>query len=132
MHLTVDLSAEAAESRVLVSVSAVEQVLLNLVDNACKYAGRAEERTIELTGERRGGQVVLAVRDHGSGISQPQAKRLFRAFAKSVHEAANSAPGVGLGLEISRRLARAMRGDLRLDASCRDGARFVLTLPVAE
>lgn len=132
MQLRVDLSPEAADARVLVSVSAVEQVLLNLVDNACKFAGRAAERTIELTGERRGGQVVLAVRDHGPGISPTQAKRLFRAFAKSAHQAANSAPGVGLGLEISRRLARAMRGDLRLDASCRDGARFVLTLPVAE
>ena len=76
------------------------------------------------------GKVLLTVRDYGPGL-QPAPDRLFRPFTKSVHEAANTAPGLGLGLALSRRLARSMAGDLRLDAGVTDGACFVVTLPAA-
>ena len=56
---------------------------------------------------------------------------MFRPFSKSVHEAANTAPGLGLGLALSRRLARNMGADLRLDPAVREGTAFVLTLPLA-
>jgi C4-dicarboxylate-specific signal transduction histidine kinase len=56
---------------------------------------------------------------------------LFHPFKKSVQDAANSAPGLGLGLALSRRLARSMGGDLRVDRAVADGAAFVLTLPRA-
>jgi signal transduction histidine kinase len=56
---------------------------------------------------------------------------MFRPFSKSAHEAAHTAPGVGLGLALSRRLARDMGGELRLDENVTDGACFVLTLPTA-
>jgi signal transduction histidine kinase len=60
------------------------------------------------------------------------ARRLFKPFAKSAEEAAVSAPGVGLGLALSRRLARAMGGELILDPAVKDGACFVLRLPLAD
>jgi len=56
-------------------------------------------------------------------------RRLFQAFSKSAQEAAHTAPGVGLGLALSRRLARDMGGDLHLDERVTEGACFVLTLP---
>ena len=87
---------------------------------------------IELTGWLRGGRAVLEVRDHGPGISGNAARRLFQPFCKSAHEAANSAPGVGLGLALSRKLARHMGGDLQLDSGYGDGAGFVITLPLVE
>jgi signal transduction histidine kinase len=68
-------------------------------------------------------------------ISEREQKRLFppfRRFRKSAHDAANSAPGVGLGLALSRRLARDMRGDLRWKRTGADGACFVLTLRAVE
>jgi signal transduction histidine kinase len=55
--------------------------------------------------------------------------RLFRPFAKTAADAATSAPGIGLGLSLSRRLARAMGGDLVLAHSNADGAVLELTLP---
>jgi C4-dicarboxylate-specific signal transduction histidine kinase len=55
-------------------------------------------------------------------------RRLFRPFCESARDAANSAPGVGLGLALSRRLARSMGGDLRLNEDYKGGANFVLTL----
>jgi len=59
-------------------------------------------------------------------------RRLFRPFSKSAHDAAHSAPGVGLGLALSRRLARALGGDLRLQTNGPEGACFALMLPFAE
>jgi C4-dicarboxylate-specific signal transduction histidine kinase len=55
---------------------------------------------------------------------------LFRSFSKSAHEAAATAPGVGLGLALSRRLARDMGARLELDRRAKGGARFVLRLPL--
>ena len=117
--------------RVRADVSVVEQILLNLVDNACKYAAIATDRRILVSAGQQGQEVAVRVRDHGPGIGAGEAHRLFRPFSKSAREAANSAPGVGLGLALSRRLARTLGGDLHLDKSVADGACFLLSLPVA-
>jgi len=109
---------------------AIEQVLFNLVDNACKYAHGATDPRIHLMVRPAGNRVELRVKDHGSGVRPDRARRLFEPFSKSSEEAASSAPGVGLGLALSRRLARAMRGDLALEAKP-DGACFVLALKAA-
>ncbi len=111
--------------------SAVEQILFNLVDNACKYAAQAADRRIHIVVDGVPGFVRLCVRDHGSGISKGEQGRLFRPFSKSACDAANSAPGVGLGLALSRRLARSLHGDLVFDHNIKDGACFLLTLPRA-
>ncbi len=112
--------------------AAVERILFNLVDNACKYGGDALNSRIEISARKDGQTAVIAVRDYGPGVSRGQARRLFRPFSKSAHEAAHSAPGVGLGLALSRRLARSMGGDLRCDFSVDQGACFQLTLPVKD
>ena len=111
--------------------SAVERILFNLVDNACKYASAGEDKRIHLVVDRTGRYARLRVWDHGPGITAELSQRLFRPFSKSAHDAAHSAPGIGLGLALSRRLARRMGGDLVLDRSFRKGACFVLTLPAS-
>jgi signal transduction histidine kinase len=120
--------AACPDAQVRADPAAVEQILFNLVDNACKYAATGAPK-IEIACETRGRTATISVRDHGPGISRGDAARLFQPFRKSAQAAANSAPGVGLGLALSRRLARAMGGELALDSGVRDGARFVLTLP---
>ncbi len=112
--------------------SAVEQILFNLVDNACKYGVSARSPVIHLEAARVNGCGVLRVRDHGEGIRGGEARRLFRPFSKSARDAANSAPGVGLGLALSRRLAREMGGDLCVDTAVGEGACFLLLLPVGD
>jgi signal transduction histidine kinase len=132
MRLQVDGSPEALQSVVHVDVAAVEQILFNLVDNACKYAAcDATERVIHLEALPDNRFAMLRVRDHGQGISEEGARRLFKPFSKSAHEAAHSAPGVGLGLALCRRLSRSMGGDLRLDGLVKNGACFVLSLPLS-
>jgi signal transduction histidine kinase len=89
------------------------------------------DRRIHLAVALSGRWLALCVRDHGPGLPPRAIRRLFRPFSKSAHDAAHSAPGVGLGLALSRRLARALGGDLRLEENGPSGACFVLMLPVA-
>jgi hypothetical protein len=131
MQLLVEADGDALDAVVRCNTSAVEQILLNLVDNACKYAGRAEDRRVHLRAAVDGDRAVLSVRDHGPGVAPADCKRLFRAFRKSARQAAHSAPGIGLGLSLSRRLARAMGGDLRCETPAEGGASFALALPAA-
>lgn len=129
-RVAIDPAADAAV--VVTDPAAVEQVLFNLVDNACKYARGRTPAEIELAVGRRGTLLAIAVRDHGPGIAPREAARLFEPFRKSARDAAEGVAGVGLGLALSRRLARQMGGDLVSDPPPDGGARFVLTLPLAK
>jgi len=122
---------EGGPVHVHVDRSAVEQILLNLVDNACKYASRSTPPRIDVQLDTMAGRALVGVRDHGPGLSAAERRRLFQPFSKSDRDAANSAPGIGLGLALSRRLARAQGGELSLDATGAEGAVFVLSLPLA-
>lgn len=131
--LEVDAIPEADRVHIDTDLTAVEQIVFNLVDNACKY-GLPEEgdRVVSIQAANGGSTARIEVSDSGAGIDRSDVKKLFRAFHKSARDAAHSKPGVGLGLALSRRLARELGGDLSLDANCDKGARFVLELPVAE
>jgi signal transduction histidine kinase len=124
-------SRQAGDLSVAVDASAVEQILFNLVDNAAKYASSSADKRITISSRSDGRFAAIAVSDHGPGISKRDARKLFRPFSKSARDAANSAPGVGLGLALCRRIARRLGGDLRLEKSAQ-GAAFVLTLPLAQ
>jgi signal transduction histidine kinase len=131
-----NMQIEAAPSpspalRVRADAAAVEQILFNLVDNACKYAQASTDRRIHLDIAPNGRMIAIRVRDHGPGIPRGEKRHLFSPFSKSAQRAANSAPGVGLGLALSRRLARAMGGDLVLEPGNGMGASFRLDLPRA-
>lgn len=123
---------ESSDRHVEVDVGAVEQILFNLVDNACKYATPdASENLIHLEAGTARGMALLRVRDHGRGIHREETRRIFHPFHKSAQQAAHSAPGVGLGLALCRRLSHALGGKLHLDTTEKSGACFVLEMPLA-
>ena len=114
----------------------VEQIVFNLVDNACKYARPSSQSKIDLKILRRGKSVEIYVQDYGPGVPVKYRKRMFQPFCKSDQDAANTAPGVGLGLALCRRMASSLGGKLKivdrknkLDRNS-TGACFVLELPV--
>ena len=113
---------QVEEAQVDTDLTAVEQIVFNLVDNACKY-GLPEE------GANGGRLARIEICDGGSGIARSDVKKLFRPFHKSARDAAHSKPGVGLGLALCKRLAREIGGDLTLDDREAEGACFVLELP---
>ena len=131
MKLGIQIAPSAMDLYATIDVSGVERIIFNLVDNACKYADGGTARRIELIAEPDDELITVKVRDWGPGVHKADRKRLFQPFSKSASEAADSAPGIGLGLALSRKLARAMGGDLTLDPDITDGACFVLTLPPA-
>ena len=128
LNLAIESADAVQQQLVRADPAIVEQILFNLVDNACKYAATATDRSLHLTVNAQNGQAQIRLRDHGSGISNAEQKKLFQPFHKSAHDAAHSAPGVGLGLALSRRLARDMGGDLRYEPTA-EGACFTLSLP---
>lgn len=111
----------------------VERILLNLVDNACKYAAASEDRRVHVSARRagRGGGVEITVRDHGPGVPRQEQRRIFQPFHRARRDADGPQSGLGLGLALARGLARSLGGDLRLVRECAGGAEFVLTLPAA-
>jgi signal transduction histidine kinase len=130
MEVRVHATEADRRTQLHIDAAAVEQILFNLVDNACKYAApRAAEPVIHVEADTSGKFAMLRVRDHGAGISRSERRRIFHPFHKSADQAAHSAPGVGLGLALCRRLATALGGAITLDAAHKDGACFVLRLP---
>ena len=102
----------------------VEQVLVNLLSNAAKYgAGRPVE--VSLAGE--GHTAVLAVKDHGIGISEDGMARLFGKFERAVSE--RHYGGLGLGLYITRQIVEAMGGTITVRSAQGQGSTFILRLP---
>jgi signal transduction histidine kinase len=120
---------EHAGDRVTADSAAIERILLNWIDNACKYAAEAADRRLEIRPLRQGRFLALRLADHGPGVPKAARRRIFQPFHKSAARAAASAPGIGLGLSLSRRLARSLGGDLRLAPSPESpGAAFDLLL----
>lgn len=128
MDVAVQIEA-CAEQTLVTDPQAVEQILFNLVDNACKYAAHSAKKQIDLIVTCSADKLAICVRDYGPGISTAGQKKLFRPFSKSVHDAANSAPGVGLGLALCERLARDLGGRLRFEPA-EPGCNFCLSLPL--
>lgn len=120
---------EAWETGVLGDPSMIEQILVNLVDNAGKYAKDASDRRIFICAEQKGTRLHISVEDRGGGFDK--LKRRQSPFSKSVQQAAESAPGIGLGLAISQRFAHELGGKLLLE-NINGGARVTLVLPIAE
>jgi PAS domain S-box-containing protein len=103
----------------------MEQVLVNLLSNAAKYgAGRPVE--VSLVGD--GHTAVLAVKDHGIGISEDGMARLFGKFERAVSE--RHYGGLGLGLYITRQIVEAMGGSITVRSAQGQGSTFILRLPL--
>lgn len=114
------LSASAEFRRVL-------QVLLNLVGNAIRYTPANSQVWIRL--ERVGDRARVIVADQGNGLTPEQQERVFEKFERL---GLSGDGGSGLGLYISRRLARAMGGDLTVESAAGQGARFILEVPAGD
>jgi PAS domain S-box-containing protein len=104
----------------------VQQVLVNLLDNAAKYGSAP----VKVSAESTNGVVRIAVSDSGPGIVATDRERIFERFYRADSEAARAARGTGLGLYISRELTQRMGGRLALASEPDEGATFVVELPL--
>jgi signal transduction histidine kinase len=106
----------------------LRQVVLNLLSNAIRFTppGGCIALSASAVDDH---SVAIHVEDSGPGIPEDRREQVFEPFVQLDRTLTQSHGGLGLGLAISRDLARGMKGDLMLDERYRGGARFVLTLP---
>lgn len=112
--------------RVFADPRRVQQVMRNLMENARKYGGDQ----IMIEGFVMGDQYLVIISDNGPGVPDQETRRVFENFEQLSKGNTREALGIGLGLPIARRLARAMGGDVWYERRFPTGARFCYSLPL--
>ena len=142
VHATVDAIAQQLDDPVVIDVAVetqaraasgdrdrIQQVLLNLLDNAVKYGGAAD---VSVRVDARDDAISIAVADEGPGIELADQERIFEKFFRGDPQLARAPAGTGLGLYISRALVERMGGTLNVRSDPGSGATFIISLPMAE
>jgi signal transduction histidine kinase len=106
----------------------LQQVLLNLLDNAVKYAARG---SVKVRADTTNGAARIEITDDGPGIALAEQERIFEKFYRGDPELVRAPSGTGLGLYISRELVRRMGGNLGVTSRPGAGATFTVELPLA-
>jgi len=112
---------------VVADAGRVETIMVNLLDNALKYSPGGGSVTVKVRLTSR--QAVITVSDQGIGIAEADMPRLFTRFGRLVTPENSHIPGTGLGLYLSREIARMHRGDITAASEPGAGSRFSLMLP---
>jgi signal transduction histidine kinase/DNA-binding response OmpR family regulator len=109
----------------------LKQILFNLLSNAVKFTAVGHVHLKVEAGSGAGaGQVVFSVIDTGIGMDEATQARVFKRFVQGDGTTSRRHGGAGLGLEISRSLARLMNGDITVHSAPGEGSRFVLSVPL--
>ena len=134
-HLVLNLAVDSDVPRWVVGDhTRIKQIVLNLVSNAIKFSDRGEVAVRVRRDDSRSSKVhntvgvTIEVADQGIGIDAPTCERLFHRFEQGDGGTARRNEGTGLGLEISRELARLMHGDIRVDSTPGQGSTFTVSL----
>jgi signal transduction histidine kinase len=106
----------------------VTQIVVNLIDNAVKYARDAEDKTIYVRTQNRDGFILIEVEDRGPGIPHHQQKKVFEEFYRVEAENTRQTLGMGLGLALVRRFAEAHNGFVEILSAKPTGSLFRVAL----
>lgn len=128
--MALDNRIPESEHRVQTDEDAIEQVLLNLLDNAIKYASDGKELTVDLIA--RNDQLKVCVMDRGPGVPAKHRTRIFDKFHRVDSSLTSRHPGSGLGLSIARTIMRDLNGDLLYEPREGGGSCFVVLIPFRE
>jgi len=124
--LKLEIEGEARE--VELDGQAMQQAVINLIDNAVKFSPKQGEVDVKLAFED--GCVCIGVRDQGPGIPQWERKRIFERFYRSGQELRRETQGVGIGLSIVKHVVEAHGGQILLNSEVGRGSEFVIVLRV--
>ena len=129
------LCADVRELAVRADTEKLRQIMVNLLTNATKFTKAGGRITVtvsarpEAAGPDGAGMVAVTVADTGIGIASSRLESIFEPFVQVNRRLSSPDQGVGLGLAISRDLARAMKGDLLAESTLGVGSAFTLLLP---
>ncbi len=105
----------------------IKQILINLVSNAVKFT---EQGYVKIGLKREGDNLLYTVEDTGIGIPKDKVDRIFEPFTQADSTVARKFGGTGLGLTISKKLAKMMRGDLWIESELGRGTKVYLKIPI--
>jgi PAS domain S-box-containing protein len=128
-NLRYELQSSCGEIGVSADREKLVQILVNLLTNAVRHTGEGGQ--IQVSCERAGDDVLVKVCDTGPGIPPEKLEVIFEPFVQVEDVYQGQRSGVGLGLPISRRLARGMRGDVTAHSDRGNGSTFTVRLPAA-
>ncbi|HEX9202426.1 MAG TPA: HAMP domain-containing sensor histidine kinase, partial [Vicinamibacteria bacterium] len=126
------LEVEVAEDlpEVEIDPEAIEQALLNLVNNAIKYS--SDQKYVRLVVRRDGERILIAVRDKGIGVAKADQKRIFEKFYRAENTLVHTTKGSGLGLALVQHIMEAHGGSVELESAPGVGSTFTLVLPLTK
>jgi signal transduction histidine kinase len=116
------------EIRVHTDLLKLRQMLVNLLTNAVKFT---DSGSVTLSATSEGDTIRFSVKDTGIGISPTHLRNVFEPFWQVEQNAARRVGGTGLGLSVTRRLARLLGGDVQVESAPGQGSTFTITLPRA-
>ena len=125
VNFEMQVEAEAENVSVMTNNDSAVRALSLILDNACKFTAKSDNREVRLCVKATPDTVEMIVEDSGIGVPPEEAEHIFEEFVQldEFYE------GTGIGLTIARSMARRMGGDVTLDTSYSPGARFILSLP---
>ncbi len=109
---------------------AMEQVMNNLLDNACKYSGGSRKIEVDLL--TKGSWVIIDVRDYGIGIRKEDQDKIFSRFYRAGEELTQTVKGSGIGLTIVKQIVEAHNGTIDVESEPGKGSIFRIRLPMGE
>jgi PAS domain S-box-containing protein len=121
------LVTDVPDARVFTDGGKVRQIVLNLLSNALKFSERGE---ISVRARVQEGTAEILISDTGIGIASENLERIFEPFWQVEQSSTRRAGGTGLGLTVSRSLARLMGGDVTIQSRLGEGSTFTVTLPL--
>jgi signal transduction histidine kinase len=124
--LEVEMGEDLPEAEI--DPEAIEQALLNLVNNAIKYS--PNEKYIKLAVRREGGRILISVSDRGIGVPKADQKKIFEKFYRAENSLVHETKGSGLGLALVQHIMEAHGGSVELESTPGKGSTFTLTIPV--
>ncbi len=128
-NININCNNETEQTVIQVDLDYLNQILINLVDNAIKFSAKSDKTDIDVNCQRQqDGSVLFSVRDYGPGVANDQMRKIFKLFYRSENELTRETVGTGIGLALVHQLAQAM--DAKVDViNCEPGAEFRLTFP---
>jgi two-component system, OmpR family, phosphate regulon sensor histidine kinase PhoR len=125
VHVTVELADHLPELHV--DADAVSEALVDVLQNALRYTGRAKELRVRAVRKERDVEITIA--DNGPGIPRNEQRRIFEKFYRVIDPANPNVEGTGLGLAMVHHIVRAHHGRISVDSDVGRGAAFHIALP---